>query len=83
MKDYRAPETRSEALAILEKHTERDGICEGCLASWARLVDFPCSHAQSARRILADAPAAPEVPPSPPMQRRPGAAPVIRPQPGG
>ncbi|GGM41323.1 hypothetical protein ACFFX1_12825 [Dactylosporangium sucinum] len=58
MKDYRAPETRSEALALLEQHVERDGICEGCLASWARLVAFPCSHAQSARRFLAGAPTA-------------------------
>ncbi|GAA2332530.1 hypothetical protein [Dactylosporangium salmoneum] len=54
MKDYRAPENRSEALALLETHIERDGICEGCLASWARLVDFPCSFAQAAHRILAD-----------------------------
>ncbi|MEV6923854.1 hypothetical protein AB0M46_04980 [Dactylosporangium sp. NPDC051485] len=57
MKDYRAPESRSEALAFLENHIERDGICEGCLASWARLVDFPCSYAQAARRILAEDPA--------------------------
>lgn len=53
MKDYREPETRSEALAILEKHTERDGICEGCLAAWARLTAFPCSHVRSAYRVLA------------------------------
>ncbi|MET7397525.1 hypothetical protein ABZS66_28965 [Dactylosporangium sp. NPDC005572] len=53
MKDFRAPETRSEALTLLEKHTERDGICEGCLGSWARLVPFPCSLVRSAHRILA------------------------------
>ncbi|MGI5239813.1 hypothetical protein [Dactylosporangium sp. CA-139066] len=59
MKDYRAPETRSEALAFLEHHIERDGICEGCLASWARLVAFPCLYAQAAQRILANDPADP------------------------
>jgi hypothetical protein len=54
MKDYRAPETMSEARAILERHTERDGICEGCLSLWARLVEFPCPYVQAARRLVAD-----------------------------
>ncbi|UWZ37087.1 hypothetical protein Drose_01835 [Dactylosporangium roseum] len=54
MKDYRTPETRNEALVLLEKHTERDGICEGCLSSWARLAEFPCSLVQSARRFLTE-----------------------------
>ena len=58
MKDYRPPETQSEALALIEKHIERDGICAGCLASWARLTAFPCLHVQSASRILAQTPGA-------------------------
>ncbi|WP_426509592.1 hypothetical protein ACPPVO_02105 [Dactylosporangium sp. McL0621] len=60
MKDYPTPATRNEALVLIEQHIERDGFCEGCLTSWARLTSFPCRYVQSAYRILADAPAAGE-----------------------
>jgi hypothetical protein len=58
MKDYPPPDTRDEALAVLAGHVERDGVCEGCLASWAKSVVFPCSHVLLARRVLADLPPA-------------------------
>ncbi|WP_238011602.1 hypothetical protein KZZ52_33420 [Dactylosporangium sp. AC04546] len=52
MKDYGPPRSRAEAEQTVAAHTARDGICEGCLAAWARLTQYPCIHLQWAQALI-------------------------------
>ncbi|GGM23355.1 hypothetical protein GCM10007977_025700 [Dactylosporangium sucinum] len=52
MRDFGPPSSRAEAERTVAAHTARDGICEGCLAAWARMTPYPCIHLQRAQVLL-------------------------------
>ncbi|MEV4515609.1 hypothetical protein AB0K00_42455 [Dactylosporangium sp. NPDC049525] len=48
------PDLTDQIRMLVAVHVERDGMCEGCLNTWARLAPHPCRWAQWAHAWLAE-----------------------------
>jgi hypothetical protein len=43
----------ADAQAVIDAHFDDNGICRGCLVSWARLAPHPCPQRQWATSVMA------------------------------
>ncbi|MET7424350.1 hypothetical protein [Dactylosporangium sp. NPDC005555] len=48
------PDLADQVRMVVAVHVARDGMCGGCLSTWARLAPHPCQWMQWARAWLAD-----------------------------
>jgi hypothetical protein len=42
----------ADARAIVDRHTEADGMCRGCIEQWARLAPYSCEQARWATAVI-------------------------------